>query len=88
MIARNPATLVQLPKQTCKEMRALSPVEAKHFLDALEGNHHATLFSVALTTGMRPEEYLGLQWKDLDLVLGTVTVQRALVWRIKGGGWY
>lgn len=88
MLARNPATLVQLPKQTRKEMRALSAVEAKRFLKALEGDRYATLFSLALTTGMRPEEYLGLQWKDLDLVLGTVTVQRALVWRIKGGGWY
>jgi integrase len=88
MLARNPAALVQLPKQTRKEMRALSSSEAKRFLKALEGDRYATLFSLALTTGMRPEEYLGLQWKDLDLVRGTVTVQRALVWRIKGGGWY
>lgn len=36
---------------------------------------------------MRPEEYLGLQWKDIDLSTGTVTVQRALVWKRKGGGW-
>lgn len=34
---------------------------------------------------MRPEEYLGLQWKDIDFEKGTATVQRALVWR-KGGG--
>ena len=45
------------------------------------------LFAFALTTGMRPEEYLGLQWKDVDLERGTVTVRRALVWREKGG-WY
>ena len=37
---------------------------------------------------MRPEEYLGLQWKDVELEKGTVTVQRTLVWRHKGGGWY
>ena len=37
----------------------------------------------ALLSGMRPEEYLALQWRDLDLVRGTVTVQRALV-RHKG----
>lgn len=36
---------------------------------------------------MRPEEYLGLQWKDVDTDRGTVTVRRALVWREKGG-WY
>jgi integrase len=36
---------------------------------------------------MRPEEYLGLQWKDINFERGTVTVRRALVWRRKGGGW-
>ena len=37
---------------------------------------------------MRPEEYFGLQWKDVDWKQGAVTVQRALIWRTKGGGWY
>ena len=36
---------------------------------------------------MRPEEYLGLQWKDVDFNKATATVQRALVWKRKGGGW-
>jgi integrase len=36
---------------------------------------------------MRPEEYLGLQWKDIDFQNGTVTVQRVVVWRSKIG-WY
>jgi integrase len=35
---------------------------------------------------MRPEEYLGLKWSDLDLEKGTATVRRSLVW-LKGGGW-
>jgi integrase len=36
---------------------------------------------------MRPEEYLGLKWADIDLINKRVTVKRALIWR-KGGGWY
>jgi integrase len=28
-----------------------------------------------------------LQWKDVDLIKGTATVQRVIVWK-KGGGWY
>jgi integrase len=36
---------------------------------------------------MRPEEYLGLQWKDIDFENSTVTVRRTLLWR-NGGGWY
>ena len=42
-----------------------------------------------LVTGMRPEEYLALHWKDIDLRQGSATVQRTLCWRReKGGGWY
>ena len=40
-----------------------------------------------MVSGMRPEEYLGLQWKDIDFENGSATVQRALVWNRKGGGW-
>lgn len=87
MLTRNPASLVQLPKQTRTEMRSLSGEEAGQFLKALAGNPYAVLFKFALATGMRPEEYFALQWKDVDLTHGTVTVQRALIWR-KGGGWY
>jgi integrase len=88
MIHRNPAEFAQLPKQTRKEMRALSAEEAGRFLSALESDRCANVLAFALVTGMRPEEYFGLQWKDIDLKQGTATVQRALVWRTKGGGWY
>jgi integrase len=69
-------------------MFALSPEEAAKFLAALEGDRCATVLTFALVTGMRPEEYFGLQWKDVDLRQGTITVQRALIWRTKGGRWY
>lgn len=88
MLPHNPAEFVQLPKQSRKEMRALSAEEAMRFLAALEGDRCATVLAFALTTGMRPEECFGLQWKDVDLTQGVVTIQRALVWRTKGGGWY
>ena len=87
MLSRNPAQLVQLPKQTRTEMRALSPGEATQFLEALEGRRLATLFAFALATGMRPKEYFGLQWRDVDSQQGTATVRRVVI-RRKGGGWY
>ena len=88
MLSRNPAGLVELPKQTRKEMCALSPDEAARFLKAASQDRWGVIFAFALATGMRPEEYLGLQWKDVDLVRGTVTMRRALIWRARGGGWY
>jgi integrase len=88
MLSRNPAELVNLPRQVRKEMHALSPKEAAEFLKAAAQDRWGVLFAFALVTGMRPEEYLGLQWKDVDLTQGIVSVQRALVWRATGGGWY
>lgn len=88
VLSRNPAGLVELPKMTRKEMCALAPDEAAKFLKAAAEDRWGLLFSFAPATGMRPEEYLGLQWKDVDIVHGTVTVRRALIWRAKGGGWY
>lgn len=76
MLPRNPAALVELPKQARKEMYALSPEEAARFVAACEEDRWGVLFKLALATGMRPEEYLGLQWKDINLHDGVATVQR------------
>ena len=88
MLPQNPATLADLPKQERQEMQALSPDDAGKFLEAATDDRYGVLFLFALITGMRPGEYLGLQWKDLDLQKGVVTIQRTLVWRRRGGGWY
>jgi integrase len=88
ILAQNPAAHVDLPRATPKEMQALSPDEAARFLIEARKDRWCALFSLALTTGMRPEEYLALQWKDIDFEKGIATVQRALVWlRKKGAGW-
>jgi integrase len=87
MLSQNPAALVDLPKLRRQEMQALSAKQAERFLAAAREDRWALVFALALATGMRPEEYLGLQWKDIDLKKGIVTVQRALVWNRKGGGW-
>ena len=86
MLDRDVTRLVDLPKQQRQEMRALSQEEAARFLQTVKGDRYAALFNLALMSGMRPEEYLALQWKDIDWQRGAVTVQRVLIWR-DGGGW-
>lgn len=88
MLSRNEAQLVQLPKQTRREMDVLSQSEAIAFLDAVKSGRFAEMFSFALATGCRPEEYLAVQWKDIDLDKGTATIRRALITHRKGGGWH
>ncbi len=87
MLNMNPASMVDLPQIHRKEMMVLSAEESAAFLSAARDDECFVIFSLAISTGMRPEEYLGLKWKDLDLSTGTVTIQRALVWKRKGGGW-
>jgi integrase len=58
------------------EMRALSVEECRQFLEAARGSEWFALFALALTTGMRPSEYLALQRSDTDWQRGTVSVCR------------
>lgn len=88
MLPRNEAQLVQLPKQTRKEMDVLNQTEVGAFLDALQGERFATMFAFALATGCRPEETYALQWKDVDFEKGTAIIRRALITHRKGGGWH
>jgi integrase len=87
LLVYNPCAAVELPRTERREMKAFNPKEAERFLKAAKGNEQGVIFAFALATGMRPEEYLGLKWSDLDLHQGVAVVRRVLV-RRKGGGWY
>jgi integrase len=87
MLIHNPCEAVELPRSERREMKAFSPEEAESFLKAAKENEQGVIFTFALATGMRPEEYLGLKWSDIDLEKGLSVVRRVLV-RRKGGGWY
>src|SRR5437867_733116 len=50
-----------------KRIRFLNPDEARKFLDAARGNRHEALYTLAITTGLRPEELYGLRWTDVNL---------------------
>lgn len=84
LINDNPASEVDLPKLTKKEMRSLTVAEAQRFMETAQCDRYAALWAFALETGMRPGEYLALRWSDVDLDTGTATVQRSLVWRKDG----
>lgn len=87
ILSRNVAKLVQLPKQTKKEMDVLTEAECEMFMNALNGERLETMFSFALATGLRPEEYLALQWKDIDFIKKTATICRAVI-RLPKSKWY
>jgi integrase len=75
---RNPADLVDLPRNEKKERTALTQEEAAKFLQASMLSIHKPLFSLFITTGMRPGEAYGLKWPDVDLENGRITITRVL----------
>jgi integrase len=81
LLINNPASDVELPKNVRREMKVLTPEEAQRFLTEAYQGKHGVMFELAVYTGMRPEEYLGLKWSDIDFEAGTVTIQRTLVWK-------
>src|SRR5574340_170285 len=78
LIGRNPAQAVNRPKFKKKEMQTLDEAQVKALLRVVEGSRHETLFWMAVTTGLRQGELLGLKWSDLDWVSRRLSVQRQL----------
>jgi integrase len=68
-------------------MQALTEEQALQFLEAAQGDSLEALYVLALTTGMRQGELLGLKWDDLDLTRGTVQIRRTIT-RLVGEGIY
>ena len=78
LISVNAATLIDAPRVTRREIRPLTPDEARALLSAAKGHPLDAFFVVALGCGLRLGEALGLQWADLDLEAGTLEVHRAV----------
>jgi integrase len=79
LVPRN-AAQVKAPRPEKPEIKPLSPDQARKLIAVAEetGDRYAALYVVALHTGMREGEMLGLMWNDVDLDAGTLQVRRTL----------
>jgi integrase len=84
LVPRNAAAEADPPRVSTPEMSPLSPIQARTLLQAAKGNRLETLYVLAVSTGMRQGELLGLGWEDVDLEAGVVRVRRTLT-LAKGG---
>jgi integrase len=84
MITINVADAVKLPHDPKKEIQCLDTEGVKKLLTAARETKHFPAYFLALNTGLRRGELLGLRWRDVDLKEGTVTVTQGLI-RTKGG---
>ena len=74
----NPTDPCVLPKVVKKELKPLDEIQISAFLKAISGHRYEDLFTVTIFTGMREGEALGLLWDCVDLVRGTITVNKQL----------
>jgi len=77
-VTRNVCYAVDPPRSKAKPGQTWTADEARRFLVATESDALGHLWLLALTTGARKGELLGLRWQDLDLDRGTMTIRQAV----------
>ena len=70
------------PRRVRQEMKALTPEQARQFLEAAAKTPLEAFYVLAITTGMRFGELLALKWRDVDLE-GRSAQVRATVQRLQ-----
>ena len=80
MVAVNVSEAVDVPKVEREEMRPLDARQMRRLLDTAReaGDRLEAFYVLAVHTGMRPGELLGLKWEDVDLGAASLQVKRAL----------
>lgn len=69
---------IVLPRAKDLEIEFFSKSEARKLSEACLANPDFFVIALALETAMRPGEYLGLRWSDIDLDASTVSVRQAI----------
>ncbi len=78
ILARNPADAVKPPKVERSEMHTLEPDDIARLLQAARGTELLSAIAVAVATGLRRGELLGLRWPDIDFDGGKLAVRRSI----------
>ena len=78
MIPRNATEVVKAPRPAPEEIRPLSREQTKILLEAAKEDRFEALYTLAVSTGLRQGELLGLKWEDVDLEESVVRVRRTL----------
>src|SRR5205807_9408552 len=85
LVPRNIATLATVPRKTSHEVQALSASDARKLIEAAQDSRIEALLILAITTGIRRGELLGLRWDDINLEHGILHICRTMN-RIAGFG--
>jgi integrase len=88
-IARNPCDDLDAPHVEKEERPILLAKQARALLDAAQDMDIGCFLAMALTTGMRRGEMLGLRWSDIDIEQKAIRVTRTASYtKLPDGGKY
>ncbi len=78
ILGRNPLDAIERPRVETAEFQILNEEQVRQFMIFASGSPYATLFHLALTSGMRKGELLGLKWPDVNWDRCVINVHRQL----------
>lgn len=78
LVSQNPCDSIDPPRVPKAPVRYYDVDQAKSFLEAIKGDRYEALYAVAIGTGMRQGELFALQWPNVDLRAGTISIQFTL----------
>jgi integrase len=76
LLTHNVTEAVDVPRATLREYTTWDVKQIARFLEVSSKDQWAALWHMAVLTGMRRGEILGLKWADLDLDRGLLAVKR------------
>jgi len=73
-VVRNAAALADAPRIERKELTPLTVEQARQLVEAARADEWGVLYTLALDTGMRQGELIGLQWEHVNMQRRTLQV--------------
>ena len=80
LVSINVSNDVELPQQKRPEKQPLTPEQSRLLLQKVKEHRLEGVLTLALATGMREGELLGLRWSDIDLDTKMLHVSRTLTY--------
>jgi integrase len=77
-ISENPTVGANVPHYSHREMKFLSPEEVRLFLENTKGSPEYAFYYLAISTGMRLGELIGLKWENINFSEGYINLQRQI----------
>lgn len=87
VVSYNPCSRITIPKVEQKEKKIYTVDEVTKFLELLENEpiKYRAFFNLAVFSGFRRGELLGLEWKDVDFDSSVISVRRTSCYTAQKG---